>query len=206
MDIRGTSVCSIQEIANLSQNTALQNMKTFCKKAYAYKYNLDPTKNLYCFYFFSEAVYPKDQSGYGYQFAALIRKNNLGNLVETDEVLNVTFHPDHSNKMWVWSPHPVNLYTWYKDNCPEDFKVAPSLMDDALKHVDLSTLGFGTPTIPNEKVAVPTVNLDNVEVEAAIITPYKVNLDMVKAKRKKAVKKVQAPLLYYYDAADDTPF
>lgn len=163
----------MNEIAHLSGATALANMKQFCKESFNNRLSSDPTKNFYCFYFFSEAVYKspdmKRYSGYGYAFADLIRSEKLGDLIETEEVVNVAFHPDHSNKMWVWTPNPAEVYKWYVKNCPEDHTSKVStIMDDALKGIDLGDILKGIPDIP----------LENVVMEAAVAFP--------KPKRKRA--------------------
>ncbi len=156
----------MNEIASLSGATPLANMKQFCKDTLNNRLSSDPIKSFYCFYFFSEAVYKSAEmsrySGYGYAFANLIRKEGLGALIETEEVVNVAFHPDHSNKMWVWTPNPVEVYKWYVKNYPEDFAAKKSSpLDDALKGLDLSDI----------LATIPAVPLENVVVEAAVVVP-----------------------------------
>jgi hypothetical protein len=79
---------------------------------------------LYSFYIFSAAV---DHDGsplhgseraYGHNFAQFIRDNELGKVWETDHVANEAFHPDHSNKLWMWAPDEKALYKWREANVP----------------------------------------------------------------------------------------
>jgi hypothetical protein len=101
-------------------------MKAFCKLTLPglTKFGGTPHQSghtLYSFYVFSAALdyYGEGLYGgrnYGEEFAAYIRANNLGKVIETDNVPNVAFHPDHCNKLWIWTPDETALYKWRADN------------------------------------------------------------------------------------------
>lgn len=53
---------------------------------------------------------------YGNEFADFIRVNKLGMIKETPSRRNRVNEPDHTIKVWVWSPNPKGLQAWWDEN------------------------------------------------------------------------------------------
>lgn len=123
MNLGYTQCCAVREIANLSGHpSALDAMKAFCKQIWDPAYNGNPTSKLHGHFIFTGVVKHTDGSKitrdgkYGPEFAAYIKKHSLGDVVESKAASNRVNHPSHLVKVWVWSPHPVNLKKWYAKN------------------------------------------------------------------------------------------
>lgn len=131
MDLLSTKCCAVQEIYGLSSGGGPeQALKTICKGAFssgARYYTLSgEIGKLYTFYWFSQPVYgqPNHQS-YGYAFAEFLRKEKLGEVLESQPKKNAAFHPDHSNVMWIWAPDQAAVKAWWQARNPVPPTPAP---------------------------------------------------------------------------------
>jgi len=58
---------------------------------------------------------------YGPKFAAFIKRNKLGTLASSLPEINRINHPEHTVKVWVWTPDPDALAKWFeKEVFPEE--------------------------------------------------------------------------------------
>jgi hypothetical protein len=130
MYMHDTNCCAIQEICELSNSPdAFDAMQEFCSL------NLGSSTNrfhgysgtgLYSFYLFT-AAFQHDGSGrrapwgsdwadYGEDFAAFIRDNRLGEVMESPLVRNGFMHADRSNKVYIWTVDEPALRKWWAVN------------------------------------------------------------------------------------------
>lgn len=133
MEILKTSCCAIADINGLAgySKQPEKAMDQFCKLQLAQRVRFGGGVGLpdqiYSFYMFTAAVwtpeqkkkykedwgYYYDRGDYGDSFAAFIKENDLGSVWESDLVVNEAFHPDHGNKVWIWTPNLKNLRKWW---------------------------------------------------------------------------------------------
>ena len=123
MDLVSTRCCAVQEIVSLaSAGGAKQALEKICKDAFQsrvrYHAIAGQLNKLYTFYWFSQPVYKHSPYKYGFDFAELLRKEGLGEVLETKPSKNAAFHPDHSNVMWIWAPDQQAVAKWWKENQP----------------------------------------------------------------------------------------
>lgn len=123
MTLHTMQCCAFQEIANLgSHYSGEEAMEAFCKTAWGtttftkYRgFNSKP-KTLYCFYVFSAPTggFYTSARQYGHDFAKFIKDNKLGIVMESPKALNLAFHADHSNILWVWAPDSTAVWKWWE--------------------------------------------------------------------------------------------
>jgi hypothetical protein len=115
MNLKDTGTCAVKEICNLANRGAKDNMADFCRislKGPVRYYNMaSRSQSLFCFYLFTSG-----EGTYGMEFARFIRRHKLGPVIGTAPVKNKAYHPDHSNRAWLWSPNRDALAVWWKEN------------------------------------------------------------------------------------------
>lgn len=120
MYIRTLESCAIAEIDQLkSYPDSKAAMMAFCKQVFEggiwFRDNKEDKARpgaMISFYVFSApSNYP-----YGENFAKLIKEEKFGDVWASEPRLNKAYHPDHSNKMWVWTPDRDALFCWYNDH------------------------------------------------------------------------------------------
>lgn len=102
--------CGIRELNNLSRfGNEVAALKSFAKFVY------DPSKlnSQFRFAVFSEANNYRTKAGYGSRFAAFIRENKLGAVIETE---GWATNPNSGNplKVWVWTVDHDAVKEWVK--------------------------------------------------------------------------------------------
>ena len=115
LSISNMQCCGIKELAGLSTcNSATDAMRQFGKLTHGRTYQ-DTAGIIRAapFVQFRYVVFTQARSGYGQDFAQLITKAKLGELIETSSNVN----PNSSNyvKVWVWTVDHVAL-KGYLDN------------------------------------------------------------------------------------------
>jgi hypothetical protein len=136
MNLHDTHCCGVKEIDGLrSHNTPEEAMKKFCelnfKQRLAFRSQPASMGTVYAFYVFTAAVYKKFPKNdyrssnryyrrYGHEFAQFIKENKLGKIWTSAAIWNVAFHPDHKNKVWIWSPDVVALKAWWEAHKPAE--------------------------------------------------------------------------------------
>lgn len=120
MRMKGTACCAIQEIDGLSdQGSAKQSMMAFCKLnlTSGVRFGGAPGDHgtIYSFYLFTAALGGyAGKSKYGENFEKLIRANKLGEVWASPKRVNLAFHDDHQNQVWIWMPDVVALRKWWE--------------------------------------------------------------------------------------------
>lgn len=132
MHLHKTSCCAVQDIGGLSTHqTAKAAMISFCQQAILkppmFGRAAGARDQIYSFYLFTAAVYPKGKytgygrsySPYGKEFCDFIRDNNLGEVWESPARPNKAYHPDRENQVYVWMPNHVAIKAWWAENDPD---------------------------------------------------------------------------------------
>lgn len=193
MDLVSTASCGVKEIDGLSSiDSAIEAMREFCEIVFAKPNNFflsnfvkEPEPLMYCYYLFTAAVYDQKAftnkvtgklsrlySPYGDEFAAFITENKLGQLFGGEAIHNKSFHPDHSNKAWLWAPDREALKAWWKkdqeDRAKEKAKVEsvppPVYFNPPPREVFEKK-------VPVKRVRKPKVRTDNFDVDIVLEDP-----------------------------------
>lgn len=113
MPVTQTTACSHGEISGVSFETPTQTIEGVCKDALTTGHYGDaPNGKLYNFYIFSAAITVGGKR-YGDNLANFIKDNGLGDILETPAMENVKFHPQRSNKVYVWIVDQKAVQKWY---------------------------------------------------------------------------------------------
>jgi hypothetical protein len=132
MIMKDTGTCSFQEIDELRGHVTPEDaFVAFCKqnidKKPSFKnQGICRPNSLYGYYIFSSPVENDGTKYYpdlvnGEDFAKFLIKHKLGDVWEGPTRPNEVFHPDHSNKLWVWNPNKAAVKAWW-DNYQEAAK------------------------------------------------------------------------------------
>lgn len=124
MLFRATQCCAISEITSLSTHTTGEEaMLSFCTQQFVSDVRhtwgigrgVDGKPDaLYSFYLFTAACRGKIAgSHYGKDFADFIKANKLGTVWESPALVNVAFHPDHANQVYIFMPDATACREWY---------------------------------------------------------------------------------------------
>ena len=133
MYVRSMSCCGVREISGLYGIPAPKSMRDFC--AYIKKggypsldAEMKPVKKgdgtivaffnpRFRYVFFTQANPPGKGSppkiGYGYAFAAFIRKHKLGEVVIASEGDHINPNSNNFLKMWTWTVDHAALNEWF---------------------------------------------------------------------------------------------
>jgi hypothetical protein len=108
-----TRACSHGEIDGIASSKPDFIISEVCRDAILTQHYGDPANGvLFSFYIFSAAI--KGGAKYGDSLAEFIKLNGLGSVVETPEMINLKFHSQHSNKVYVWVVDHKATAEWYK--------------------------------------------------------------------------------------------
>lgn len=130
-----TDCCAVQIISELNNYDAdpLGAMKAFCKQQYKLRYaggkKVTEFTMTSAFYIFTAVVRVlscnhDDDDGcecqdtprnYGREFAAFIRANDLGPVVQSPTRSNRCNEPNHMVKVWIWCPDQTKLEAWWNN-------------------------------------------------------------------------------------------
>jgi hypothetical protein len=136
MEMRNTSCCAIQEIAELRQHeTAQEAMFAFCRQNIVQKPKfqnpkVDPAPiearggEIFCFYLFTANV---DAGQYGQNFAKFIEDNKLGTVVTTEPRSNRAYHGEQRCQAWIWTVDQAAIKAWWAENKVKARGETPSL-------------------------------------------------------------------------------
>lgn len=117
--------CGLREICELSSCTALEAMNNFVRDEFEY-YHVDNDEATLKFrhVIFTEA----GRGRYGARFAAFIRNNNLGTIIETPRERN----PNSGNllKCFVWTLNIPNIKQWAVDHGHIHTQIEPEDNDE----------------------------------------------------------------------------
>lgn len=125
MNIRNTSCCAVAEIEELRQHpTAREAMVAFCQQTLVKPVKFSdgtPARSgtVWSFFLFTGRVtgtYDGYRTTYAPEFAAFIREEGLGTVVETPETVNEAFHPGHACQAWLWTINQNAIKEWWKRN------------------------------------------------------------------------------------------
>lgn len=124
MELHGMGCCAWTEIQDLSDcATPEEAMKELCRDLWRTEYDDNYKMHRYldlgAFYLFTAVS--QDENGrvfyrYGHDFAAFIRRNNLGVVKKTQSRYNRRNEPKHMIHSWVWTPSKIRLTKWWKLN------------------------------------------------------------------------------------------
>jgi hypothetical protein len=143
--IEDTQCCAVSEIDGLAGFIdPAEAMLAICKAMgfYAYKSAFNPTRkpDIDAFYIFTgvedcdevectcdadflqynacecDAIDNDIETGYGRELAKFIKKNKLGDVVESPLEYNRVNHPTHLVGVWVWRPDVKKLTEWFYKN------------------------------------------------------------------------------------------
>lgn len=122
------SCCAVSHICGLSEhNSAEIAMTAFCKtvcvpvyKPGTYKKIGEKIGSLVAFYIFTGVVRwvdkgdgdEVDNTRYGPEFEAYIKKHKLGVVVGGPARMNRGKHDEHIDKVWIWAPSEKGLQRW----------------------------------------------------------------------------------------------
>lgn len=135
MNMHDTDCCAIQEICGISSHASAKSaMIKFCQINLAvpvsYYGSQAPTQTLFSFYLFTSAC--RDtvaDNNYGHLFAEYIRKNDLGEVFESQAIVNIAFHDDHANQVFIWTPYLDGVVAWWDKNNPKKHEFVPMISD-----------------------------------------------------------------------------
>ena len=114
MTLEQMGCCAFNEIRHLSQHrSAPEAMREFCRQTFQ---EFAPGWKVGAFYIFTAVVKGGTAGTYGENFAKLIEKNKLGEVVVTMVRTNRRNAPSHHIQGWVWAPNEKNLKAWWRKN------------------------------------------------------------------------------------------
>lgn len=147
MNIEQMHCCALNEISYLGNHRSPKSaMEALCKKSFrrqTYNYysgRYTPTAEkvdyLQNHYIFTGIVGYKRgvrKPQYAQNFAAFIKDNDLGVIIEGEERVNRKNNPTHIIKAYLWHPNVDNVKKWFEDNATNDELVKKAKAARALK-------------------------------------------------------------------------
>lgn len=122
MFVRGMSACMLREIGEIGDTIALHGCKGLIRAFIldsCIMYGQVYRRPLYRFYIFSGVEKTTDNdntcfTGYASRLARYIRRHRLGKVWKSGIESNHSWHPNHLDQVFIWSPDHDNLGKWWE--------------------------------------------------------------------------------------------
>lgn len=142
--VNKTTACSHGELSNIYQHGSnpAETVKDVMKDALTTAhYGHSPDGTMFSFYVFSVPVMKGEMTNAGDALAKFINGNGLGEVIETPAMTNKAYHPDHANKVYVWTVDHKAVAAWYRLQVIERseanwFKLADEDFSDEIEEID----------------------------------------------------------------------